>query len=500
MKQIPVAIFSYKIDDILEEITKRTSYLGKMRKSDTEPFLVDRLSLTSGENFMFTEFLEDSVSQVYDWLKAFGRTFRHSNSCEINYNDMMLWRNHGLLPTIDGAEIPLDKYSALPTTYTLLDETDGEIDLDSSSNTTWVLSHLTSILGAPLAIQVMNSQHVLYFDGATRQLTRAILVDYFDTGTGTNQTKSVLRDKRYDDLGMGVYAWSSGPEVFYFNSDNPSIGDVGTSNVLTYTSVTVSDVDTKSFTLPKITMYDVSVYESVIGITLSIANRGDLGVVKMSPAVAALLDTTISGQDVTLEYIVKYTVNTILGGTVPSSETLTFTTPLTLHGASSAITIPNITPREFPWVESGMNHVLVSIDTEIMVTNVKPDPVSAITKDTFIEYHADFNKTSEFEVYKLLQDCTNEDWMQYADKYEYDPRGYIVYMLLRTSRFDNNMMFATDRNIKEALINYIIYRWFEYVNDVEAEKFYYKYEDYAYKAKMGMESETKPFQRNYKLL
>jgi hypothetical protein len=71
MSETPVVVFSYKISDILDEITKRTSYLGKMRSTEQEPFLVDRLSLTSGENFMFKEFIDNAANETYEWVKAF---------------------------------------------------------------------------------------------------------------------------------------------------------------------------------------------------------------------------------------------------------------------------------------------------------------------------------------------------------------------------------------------------------------------------------------------
>ena len=60
-------------------------------------------------------------------------------------------------------------------------------------------------------------------------------------------------------------------------------------------------------------------------------------------------------------------------------------------------------------------------------------------------------------------------------------------------------MSSIDRNIKEALVNYIIWRWFEYTNPQEADRFYVKFEAYASEAKNGMDSEREIMQRTYNI-
>ena len=42
MENLPVVVFSYKIDDLLEEVTKRTSYIGKMRGTEQELHLLSK--------------------------------------------------------------------------------------------------------------------------------------------------------------------------------------------------------------------------------------------------------------------------------------------------------------------------------------------------------------------------------------------------------------------------------------------------------------------------
>ena len=74
--------FSFAPGDLLKEAEKRTSYMGKMRDTDKEPDLIDRMSLTEGEGFLSEEFLADAMEQVYDWVRAFGRTIE--NACVID--------------------------------------------------------------------------------------------------------------------------------------------------------------------------------------------------------------------------------------------------------------------------------------------------------------------------------------------------------------------------------------------------------------------------------
>lgn len=73
--------FTYLESDILKEVEKRTSYLGKMRETEKNANLIDRMSLTAGESFLAKEFLEDAREQVYDWLRAFGRDIE--DACKV---------------------------------------------------------------------------------------------------------------------------------------------------------------------------------------------------------------------------------------------------------------------------------------------------------------------------------------------------------------------------------------------------------------------------------
>ena len=228
MSQLPTLIFSYRVEDILDEVTKRTSYLGKMRSTDQEPYVIDRLSLTKGEGFMFSEFLEDAVTQTYDWLRAFGRSIPMYDKIVLKYEDIKITKD-----------------------------------------------------------------------------------------------------------------------------DNPD-------------------------------------------------------------------------------------------------------------GTSSAS------------------------PTEIKI-------------GTYVEYHNNPSNIDDYEVYQVNATCTTDDWMDYACKLAVDPRGCIVFILERSCNMDMNLISSIDRNIKEAIVDYIIYKWFEYTNVSEAESFYDKFEKHAREAKKGMDSEKNIMQRKYNI-
>lgn len=73
------SVFSYLRSDLLLETSKRTTYFGKMRLDDNGNNLTDRMALTEGESFLFNEFLDDAVEQVYQWVAAFGRGVENSH-------------------------------------------------------------------------------------------------------------------------------------------------------------------------------------------------------------------------------------------------------------------------------------------------------------------------------------------------------------------------------------------------------------------------------------
>ena len=65
------ATFWYKTSRLREEVSKRTSFLGKMRGAEGQPHLLDRIALTADEEALFREYLRTAASDVYDMLAPF---------------------------------------------------------------------------------------------------------------------------------------------------------------------------------------------------------------------------------------------------------------------------------------------------------------------------------------------------------------------------------------------------------------------------------------------
>lgn len=333
MSTIPTVIFNYRVDDILDEITKRTSYTGKMRRSEQEPFLVDRLSLTRGEDFMFSEFLEEAVSETYDWVRAFGRGIPMYDKIVLDYIDVKQYKNHGYKITVGSEEIEAGKTVPLK-----------------------VISFETQVGLKPEA-------YITFPD--------------------------IVAEKKVD-----IPSDISGTILYRFRFDDNGV---------------LSEIEgTKKL-------------DSLDGV-----------------------------------------------------NNISVRIPVTAKGE------------------------LVNVELELLVT-VNPQEVTPIKFKAYVEYYDNLDNLDIYDVYQVTVECTNANWKDYACKQAVDPRGCVIFILERTDHMDLNLISSIDRNIKEALINYIIYKWFEYTNTEEADKFYLKYDYHGQKAQIGMNSETKIVQRTYNI-
>lgn len=63
--------FWHKIDEIKEEVRKRTSYLGKYRATENIPHLLEQISMTGDEEDIFMPFLRAAAADVFDKLILF---------------------------------------------------------------------------------------------------------------------------------------------------------------------------------------------------------------------------------------------------------------------------------------------------------------------------------------------------------------------------------------------------------------------------------------------
>jgi hypothetical protein len=195
--------------------------------------------------------------------------------------------------------------------------------------------------------------------------------------------------------------------------------------------------------------------------------------------------------NLTIEY--NYYIHTLLDGTL---ETIECHKNIGQHIVDKDKGIPSIAGQSIPFNfnENGSIHTLQSVDVEIVVRET-PMNVVPVKAETYVEYHPNLNDMSVTEYYQDVKDCTNVNWKANADKLPDDPRDKVMFILEQVNNFDVNMIHVIDRNIKEAIVNYILFRWYEFVLPTEYENYYLKFEDYAYKAKVGMNSTVKPIQR-----
>ena len=76
-----------------------------------------------------------------------------------------------------------------------------------------------------------------------------------------------------------------------------------------------------------------------------------------------------------------------------------------------------------------------------------------------------------------------------------DVRNAIVMKVELPDWMDRNMLPSIERNLKEALANFVIWRWLEIVFPQEAESFYSRWEEKARQAQLGLNTENHTLQR-----
>jgi hypothetical protein len=313
---------------------------------------------------------------------------------------------------------------------------------------------------------------------------------YYMTDNGQRIQRVLYRDKANDK--DGKFAWN-GRDAGYFYTDTEWLegGVVANTNKEYWTVV---GTKYQYYRLPMIKMEEKKYFQSLRtqGVALHIDAESSLGVLEVRGEFASVKSKVM---DVYYDYSLKYNIKTELEGYGPTEENVEYRYNKSITAGSTYSLGTSRYISEFDLFETtGAKHTVKSVDIDILVNNVRPSTIEDINAGDYIEY---YKEDDVFDVYTVVSNCTNADWQAHSELLPSDPRGSITFTLERTPYFDDNMIGNVDRNIKEALVNYIIYRWFEYVNVGEADKFYLKFEDYAHKAQLGMNSEAKPIQRKY---
>lgn len=150
---------------------------------------------------------------------------------------------------------------------------------------------------------------------------------------------------------------------------------------------------------------------------------------------------------------------------------------------------------ELPNGTSASNFDIMYATYIIQTEFVGPSVVNRYEIGDIVEYHHNLNDINDCELYLVKNQCSSANWKQNSHLLDVDVRDRVVFKLRMPKFFDDNAISSVNRNIKEALVNYIIYRWFEYVKQDEAKAFYDKFEAYANNAKVGMNSNVSPLKR-----
>lgn len=158
---------------------------------------------------------------------------------------------------------------------------------------------------------------------------------------------------------------------------------------------------------------------------------------------------------------------------------------------------PNIPdPIEFSFLEGDILKEVekrTSYFGKMRETETSPDLIdrmSLMDGESFLS--REFLDDAREQVYDWLRAFGRE--IEDACKVE---EGTIIYTLQPAEWWDANAYRRAERYIKEALVNFIIYRWFEYVKPDEAEAFFDKYENYAHEAQLAMNAEKTLVQRRF---
>lgn len=132
---------------------------------------------------------------------------------------------------------------------------------------------------------------------------------------------------------------------------------------------------------------------------------------------------------------------------------------------------------------------LKSIDSvEIVVTDVIA-PKQEFKRGDYIEV----TTKGGLKMYGIV--TTACDDIPVAEWLPGDLRDSIVYKVELPDWQDRNMLPSVENHLQEAIVNYIMWRWFENTNPKEAEVYYEKWEDKAHKAQLGLNAEQKVLQR-----
>lgn len=159
--------FIFPIAEIKQLIEQRTSNLGKMRGSETEPHLLNRLSLTDGESFLSNEWLEEAAGETYDWIKAFGRNVKDAFRIYPDGDLVTIKENHGAHLEVGGSRVGLIHKQEIPAANVHIIHNSAQSDEQSNITAFTVNVNLPSAVNVKVgeAAEVYYQVLVNYTEG-----------------------------------------------------------------------------------------------------------------------------------------------------------------------------------------------------------------------------------------------------------------------------------------------------------------------------------------------
>ena len=129
-------------------------------------------------------------------------------------------------------------------------------------------------------------------------------------------------------------------------------------------------------------------------------------------------------------------------------------------------------------------------NAQVVITHIEPAQRVDIHRGDYVKY-------TNLEGVVLYGVSTGEgkDPLWVEEWLEEDFRNSIVFRVELPDWSDENMLPSVQRNLKEALVDYILYKWLEVVYPKEADTYYEHFEDKAHKAQLGLNTEKRVLQR-----
>lgn len=189
-------------------------------------------------------------------------------------------------------------------------------------------------------------------------------------------------------------------------------------------------------------------------------------------------------KSLTYSIVVRYKLGYEKGPFLSKFHTFTktgvITEDLELSGLS-ALVIDEEVHKDF-----GKSHLAVISDVAVALSDIEVDDIE-VKRGEYVEY-IDYSGAKSY--YIADRDFTiGFGSSYYGVALESDLRGKLVIRLDIPDWVDTNMFGKTERDIREAIVDYVLYRWFEYVSQDDASAYFERFEEKAKAAKFALNSE-----------